>query len=61
MDKYLVQEYKIKVFLLTILMKMLIMNIHIIFMIVIVDGYQNKELKEIQMNILMKFIIKMKN
>lgn len=61
MDKYLVQEYKIRVFLLIILMKMLIMNIHIIFMIVMVDGYQNKEFKEIQMNILMKFIIQMKN
>lgn len=42
-------------------MKMLIMNIHIIFMIVIVDGYQNKEFKEIQLNILMKFIIQIKN
>lgn len=52
MDKYLVPEFKIKASSLTILKQMHITNIHIIFMIVILDGFQSKELKEIKMNIL---------
>ena len=53
MVKYFIAEFKIKAFLLFMKKKMLIMNTLITYMIVIQDGWQNRELIEIKMNTLM--------
>jgi hypothetical protein len=54
MDKYSIPEYRIEVSLPMIRMKMLSMNTHTIFMIVIQDGWVKQEFKEIKRSILMK-------